>query len=276
MRQLYWTPSGATTEINLEDWTGSGAGRYAQIFCTEIVNPAYPDDEPQQDEIPSLDMAVDRGVAFKPRVITAKFILIASSPSNLALAIRAWDALMNPRLGVGQLRHVAEDGTSRILEARPKSPKWTVRGVWARVEQSWYAANPWWRSQTDAIYVTAFNGTTPVVVNVQNDGILPAPPTFRIVGIVSQPKMVNTSGEVIELLASTSYSDDLLVVNCSLGQPKVMYYRHGTGGGTRWFGYRTAATKFWEVPVGASAITLQAESGTASCTISFPRYYGDI
>lgn len=278
MRELYWTPNGGA-ETRLQELRGRDPTRYAQIFCTEIVTPGYPADEPQVDEIPSLDMAIDRGVAFMPRVLTARFVLVANDalPRNLPLAIRAWDTLHNPRLGIGVLRHFAEDDTSRYIDARPKSPVWSeVRSITAKVEQGWYAANPWWRASADASYVTAFNNAVPVVVPVVNDGILAVPPTFTVTGIVDSPEFSNDDGDVIAFDEATVNADDVLVVTSRLGQFKALYYEHGAGAGVSWYKYRSSTTLFWEAPVGSSNVTIVAASGTAPCVLTFPRYYGDV
>ena len=276
MKALFWTPGDSATEITLYQ-----SGVSETQFLSDDEGWDNPPDKAIIQATTDAYEEYDAGVGFEARVYVARFQLVSPALDSL---IRTWNQNLLAARGVGTLRHVAEDGVTRYLRARPQRGQWGQRkGDGAQVAQSWIAANPWWYGAAETASGT-FNADTPVAIACTNNGWLSARPWFLITGVVHTPKITNAVGEVIEINKATVNADDILLIDCRLGNPKATYWAHGTGyptvaSGVSWSNWRTNATMFWRLAASTSNVTIQGATGqtsTATCVASWTPLYGSL
>ncbi|AZF90305.1 MAG: hypothetical protein BPHS0_19 [Phage 5P_3] len=273
--ELHFTPGDTVTELDLYK-----DGNENYVLLSEDGWDT-PDDAPIVAETPDAYEDTDQGVGFSPRVYTVKMAIIETPTSDpLDELIRDWNYWHAPNRGVGVIRRVTD--VTRYLDVRPQRGKFGERGPNSIiVEQPYFAANPWWYGAEESANGT-FNADTPVTIAIANAGWLPARPWIKIVGVAHTPKLTYDTSRVIEVNNATVNADDILVIDCRLGRPKITYWVHGTGypnGGASWYGWRTHQSQFGALPVGNSNVTIvgaTGETSTAACTVYWTPRYGSL
>jgi hypothetical protein len=268
---VYFTPAGDSER------TLYIAGTTTDKFYLGEVGWETPEDVIIVDEIPDAYADIDRGAQFKPRLYAASFRLKAVSATALETLRDTWLGYHNPLAGIGVLKRITSGGKTRYLDCRPRSTVWTpldrrADGYCQVLTQTYFAANPFWRSAVQAASGN-FNGATPVNVSCANGGDIPAWPVITITGVVAVPRVTNAAGEYIEINATTANADDTLTIDHRPGSISILYREHGAGAGTNWYGYRTSASTFWKLPVGTANVVLTATSGTCACALAWYLYY---
>lgn len=266
---IYFTPGDSGLELCLYD-----AAALAPAIMVEEVNWGGVDGSPILVDTPDRFAQVDEGVIYSPRKYTLTYHLSGAYQEEIE---RLWGWWHLPERGVGTLRRITADGVQRVLLARPTDTKWGKRSGGRQVTQVYTAADPWWRDADETTASGSFNDDTPVAISFANAGQIPTRPRFVITGIVHTPKLVNAAGETIELNKATANADDVLVISCRRGDQKATYYEYGAGAGVSWYAWRSNATKFWDLPVGASNVTISgaaSETSTATCQVRAYLRYG--
>jgi len=275
---LYITPGDTTTEQTLYNTVQASTD-----FLSDEQGWENPGSKPIVVETPSRYLNSDEGVVFQDRIYIATFTLYAGSWGGLETQRTAWNWTHLAERGIATLRRVASDGTTRYLKARPVDAKWTRSGHSYKVMQRYYAVDPWWYGPVET-YSGTFNGSTPVDIEVTNNGQLSVPPRIKCTGVVHTPKFTNADGEVIEVNKATANADDIMQIDCRHGHSKVAYWEHGTNYddeslAAQWYNWRTNATKFWRVPAGTEDVTIVGASGetsTATCAVMIQPLYGSL
>ncbi len=219
-----------------------------------------------------------RAVIYEPRVYSFEVQLINTSAANLETALANWEDWHDALLGEGYIKRITAGGTTRCLDAIPIPMEGlTLEGYTARFRQTYHAANPWWRTESQSTASGNFNGATPVNISVANAGDIATWPVITITGIIVTPKIANAAGEYIEVNKTTTNADDVIVIDCrpnGTARRTVKFWTHGVGAAT--FCTITSASRYITLPKGTNNAVISAASGTATCKIDWFVYYGSL
>ncbi len=268
---FYFTPyGGAEATLYI-------AGTTTDKFYLGEVGWGTPEDVIVVDEVPDATADIDRGATVKPRLYAVSFRLKAASAGALETLRDTWLGNHDPLTGIGLLKRITAGGKTRYLDCRPRATEFTsldprADGFNQVLTQTYFAANPYWRSAVQTASGN-FNGATPVNISCANGGDITAWPVITITGIVDTPKIQNAAGDYVQIATATVNADDTLTIDHRPGSISVLYKEHGAGAGTNWYGYRGSASEFWKLPVGTANVTISATSGTCACALTWFLYY---
>jgi len=217
-------------------------------------------------DIGGTGLRVYRDTRLTAKVYEVEIWINAASKAALDDEIAQWEGWHRSSLGEKVLQRTTAGGDVYQLDAVALTPVWDEQfGPHAiRVVQRYEAAFPFWRSATETSATGDFVGATPVNVAVANVGTEAAWARYTVTGTVTDPKVANSLGDYVEV-AVVMTGADVLAVNC---KPHATI----TYNAANYYGYRTAGSKFFQVPAGTTNVTLTAASGDATFVIYWYTY----
>lgn len=181
-----------------------------------------------------------------------------------ALLADASHSLVTGTAVMGTLEVILDNGGTYSVTAAVAMPK--IENPQRRLSEvtlSFQANSPWWRYGAQASAGSAFDGTTPVSVDVNNAGEVYTWPAYVVTGSIDTPRITDSvTGRYIEIGTVTAADDDVLRIYTN--PPLIEYVAGGTAPAVKWTGYAGTVSHFFPLSVGAGTLTLSASDGTAT------------
>lgn len=154
--------------------------------------------------------------------------------------------------------------------------------VWQKVQISYTANNPFWYSEEELVetfqaveplflFPFTMSPTAPVYMGsilpsntAVNEGQVEAPVIIRIIGACVNPRIDNlTTGEFIKFKDLTLDSDDVLEIDTTFGQKKVLL------NGVNYFHKLDFSSTFFNLKIGENSIEFTDDTGSTAAAIHF-------
>lgn len=166
-----------------------------------------------------------------------------------------------------------ETGVRRLIKGALREPTQirkvarTVVGVMVPLS----CQDPTFYDPTQKTETGNFNGVTPVAISCTNDGDWPAYLDITYTGPVSQPKLTDAYGYVLEIENDLAAGDTLRMVM----EPHSFEITYTPSGGeaVSWLGYRSGASQLVFVKPDTNNLTFEAASGTGGITVRWNDRY---
>jgi hypothetical protein len=294
---LQWIdPSGAVTAMDSDTFIAAnrsgvlalvGRSGFFGVPSNLIVDPI-----PQQPGAREKYVQVNLNEVFLPIVV------MAPSESELAQLRRSVKKSFNPSRGLGILRSIASDGTTRDLNCRcvkglegtedesGRGPGWFTAGL------VFQAADPFWYDSSFTTLTFQMTGTPPLFLaspfipiklgtsgigtsfTIDNQGDFPAWPIWQITGPGSAIVMTNqTTGDILTLTISLADSTQILTVDTRVGKKTVKREDN-----TNQFASVDSLSTLWSLQTGINLISvaMTGTTGTSQIQLQYKQAYDGV
>lgn len=242
-----------------------------------------------EQQVPFVPGSRLRNIAVKAREVDLPIEITALSTSDLRNVLRTTLNWFNPLKGDGQLKVIAEDGTTRVLNCRYQSGLEVQETgmTWIKSSLVLKAYDPYWYDLNPTI-TTYTTGTPPT--------FFPMFPMKLTSSTVFSGATVTNNGDVetwpiwiIKGPGDTIYLNNLttgasLNINYSLGIGEYITIDTRPGfktvtknDGTNLFSYLSNTSSLWDLIAGANQIQIQMQNATTQSAVQLSytnRYWG--
>ncbi|MFA1820549.1 phage tail domain-containing protein [Virgibacillus oceani] len=234
----------------------------------------------QMERTPYQDGAMPLDSILEDKPIEVEFKITGNDQAELTNNRRNVSSIFNPKLGVGMLQYVGEDGTKEIsvlVEAVPFFPDGrTNRGrTFQKTLINLRAPFPYWRDpQQVSRSLRAYEGkftfpfTFPVqfgiegdITTINNEGDTSAPVIITIQGPITRPIIENrTTGEYMQVNTRIG-AEEVLYIDTNPQAKRVEIHRSNQI--IKAMGYVDHNSDFWQLQVGDNELRYTADEGIA-------------
>jgi hypothetical protein len=224
---------------------------------------------------------------FEPNNPTISFAVIGNTRQNIFDRCLTVQKHFNPKLGLGTLKWIQDDGTTYYLDCIPLKPIFPSGEGRSHNHQiviiQFIAPNPFWYDPTQLEQImVGFSGgfslpfsfpftmgTVGSQVDINNLGNIETPVLIYFYGEVVNPVMQNlTTGEDITI-TKTIDDGDVLIINTAFGEKSVMILSGGEY--TNAFEFVDPDSVFWKLAPGDNTLkyTVSSEGANAECRLYY-------
>ncbi len=257
----------ASTTLNINDTTNYFLEDIQGIY--EQLTDSLDADVPRKTPV-ALYLAQN----LRKRPITLDISLRGTDPVTSLRALNAFlavDILAEARLTLDYTTW--ENAIRRLIKGSIQEPTQirrvgkTIVGVSLILD----CQDPTFYDATEQEETGNFNGTTPVNISCENAGDWPAYLDITYEGPVSEPKLVDAYGYVMEIENDLSAGDTLRIITDP--QDFTITYTPSGGSAVSWLGYRTGESQLVFVKPGTNNLTFTAASGNGAITAHWYNRY---
>ena len=273
---LIWIAGDSSAYTLYIDPTGAGVDR----GVLSIDGIGLPTIEHTAQPFPFLHGMLDIARRFRDRPVQIGFWQVWTNRANWQAGRQALAAALNPELGMGQLKFIDAAANDWRLDAWAVNAPLERRGGWGpyeiRTVLEFWAPWPFWRKASQESVNGDFNGTTPVNINVSNDGNMPTIPNTIVLAAGAGETIINPvltivgTGKTIDL-AHTIAAGETVTITCFPPDAANV-----TKGGVSIIGdltYDSVLVGF-ELPRGNSTVQIVGDAGSnGNCQLNFYEWF---
>ena len=212
--------------------------------------------------------------------LTLHFGILASTRAELLATLETFLWRSDPVRGQFTVKRVTTTGNTRHMTCIRTSYAAPDPNAISRFSHaipftiSVEAADPMWFDPVDGTASGAFNGSTEVDVSVINSNV-ETWPVMVFSGDVAWPKATNAAGKYIQLSGEIS-DPNYLRLDFDPDSDTFGAWMHSGDSSTNWTGRAVNGSEFFRLPAGTNDLEFDANSGDATITITFPKFYKEV